>query len=95
MNFEKLKQLIIESSVEHVAEGYPLSKNFPPFEVVQENSSYDDGSEGLEKVLYFPESDVYVRLTGYHESYSGTFWNQKVEQVFPEQKTVTVYLTKQ
>ena len=94
MNFEELKTLILEASVESIAECYSIPKNFPDFDVVQDNSSYDEGNEGLEKILYFPASDVYVKLTGYHESYSGTFWNPRVEQVFPEQKTITVYLTK-
>lgn len=94
MNFKELEELILEAGTENVVDKFHLSKDFPQYDIVQQNSGYDDGNESLECIVYFPESEIYVRLSGYHESYSGTYWNPKVEQVFPEQKTVTIYSTK-
>ena len=59
------------------------------------------GSEGdgedVELVIQFPSTDggispdILVKFEGYYSSYDGTTWEDDITQVFPKQKTITVY----
>lgn len=45
-------------------------------------------------VKYFSKHDIYIKVDGYYQSYNGTeFYNgwNSCSQVFPKQKTITVY----
>lgn len=44
-------------------------------------------------IKYFPDHDVYLRVDGWYQSYSGTDFNEweDVTEVRPKQKTITVY----
>lgn len=55
------------------------------------------GGEGMGNTWYsikhFPDHDVYLKVTGYHQSHYGTDidgWDS-VKEVKPEEKTITVY----
>lgn len=57
---------------------------------------YQYGGEGegdhWESVKHFTDHDVYIRTTGYYQSYCGTdFYDGYGTEVKPQQKTVTVY----
>lgn len=43
------------------------------------------------KVVHFKDHDVYISLTGYYASHSGTEWDGEYKEVFPKTKTITVY----
>ena len=55
------------------------------------------GGEGNGKtwysVKYFPSLDMYIRVDGYYQSYSGTSFDgwESCKQVKPTEKTITVY----
>ena len=43
-------------------------------------------------VNYFPEHDIYIKISGYYASYDGTtFYNDCYSQVTPKEETVIVY----
>lgn len=46
-----------------------------------------------ESVKYFPDHDVYLRVTGYYASYDGTSFDgwKDCREVKPKEKTITVY----
>ena len=95
MEFKELEQLIKDETVYTLLEDEAPS-DFPKFDVVERNSGYDDGDESLEAILHFTESNLYVKVTGYYQSYGGgTTWYNNVTQVFPQQKMVTVFTTAQ
>lgn len=43
------------------------------------------------KVVHFKDHDVYISLTGYYASHSGTEWDGEYKEVRPKEKTITVY----
>lgn len=48
-------------------------------------------------VKYFPNDDVYIKVSGYYTSYNGTSfddWWDSCSEVKPIEKTITVYETK-
>lgn len=54
-------------------------------------------SEGVRSsVKYFPEYDIYIRVTGYREydGYEYDNWDTSCEEVYPVQKICTLYLPK-
>lgn len=61
-----------------------------------ENGSRGGRDEGsyYERVYYFADHDVYMKIEGYYTSYEGTTfedgWNC-VTEVRPQQETITVY----
>lgn len=62
-----------------------------PWEEVSKKGGMDEGSEWY-SVKYFKDHDVYIRTDGYYQSHHGTdFYDGYGEEVFPEQKTITVY----
>lgn len=46
-------------------------------------------------VKYFPEHNIYIKITGYYQSYNGTEfyggYDECCSQVTPQQRTITVY----
>ena len=61
------------------------------WEEVHSTGGMDEGSHWT-SVKYFKDHDVYICTTGYYQSHHGTdFYNGYGEEVFPKQKTITVY----
>lgn len=57
---------------------------------------YSKGGEGKgedwERVYHFVDHDIYLSMSGYYQSYDGVdFDGFKPIQVFPKEKTITVY----
>lgn len=45
-------------------------------------------------VKYFQDHDVYIKVSGWYQSYSGTDfgdWDEACKEVRPQEKTITVY----
>lgn len=68
------------------------------FNVVHEQDrnrdmDYSNYTEELIKVFYFPNHDVYIKVTGEYSSYSGQEFNgwASVTETKPEEKTIIVY----
>lgn len=63
---------------------------------VEEIDQYGGEGEGdhWHSVKHFKEHDIYIKVTGYYQSYNGTEfyggWGS-CSQVFPKQKTIIVY----
>lgn len=69
-----------------------ITKEIGKMKEVQQNGGEDQGSNWF-SIKYFPKHDIYIKVSGYYQSYSGiTFdgWSD-VSQVKPVEKTVTVY----
>lgn len=61
---------------------------------VEEVHQYGGEGDGdhWESVKYFKDHNVYIRTVGFYSSYNGTdFDNGYGEEVFPKEKTITVY----
>lgn len=58
-------------------------------------SSYSDGNDDQSVVRWFPKLNAYFKFFGYYASYHGDeFECDKTIQVYPKQKTVTIFETK-
>jgi len=94
MNFEELKSKIEEVGVDAVGyEDYDEVESGLYLTTVHEVGGGEGGGDYVERV-YEHDNDgepIFVRITGYYSSYNGTDWNDGVKQVFPKQKTITVY----
>lgn len=53
----------------------------------REGGDYDT----MVTVQHFKDHNVYISLSGYYSSQEGTTWDGDFKQVFPKQKTITVY----
>jgi hypothetical protein len=58
---------------------------------VHSEGNKEGGGEYSEIVYHFVDYDVYLRITGFYTSYNGTDWNDNWTEVFPQEKTITVY----
>jgi len=69
--------------------GYPevLGK----VEIVSSKGDREGGGSYAEIVFHFKDHNVYLRVTGYYSSYHGTDWEEDWTEVFPREKTITVY----
>jgi len=60
-------------------------------EEVEQHGGEGEGDSWY-SVKYFKDHDVYIRISGYYQSYDGTTFDQGYgEEVFPKQKMITVY----
>lgn len=64
---------------------------FGKCKLVGEEGGYEGGGEYVERVVYFEDHGVYIRLTGVYYSYHGIDWNDDYAQVIPKEKTIIVY----
>lgn len=64
----------------------------PEFETIEHICNTDE----MYIIVLFKKLNVYLRLTGDYDSYgeSNHYYNDKVSQVFPESKIITVYKSK-
>jgi hypothetical protein len=88
MNFQELKAKIEDIGISDVAYEDFDEKELP-LKLVHSVGGGEGGGEYVERV--FEHAGIFVKLTGYYASYSGTDWDEDVVQVFPKQKTITVY----
>ena len=59
---------------------------------VQQHGGEDQGSEWW-SVKFFPDHDVYIKVSGYYSSYNGTDFDgwEDCHQVRPREKVIIVY----
>lgn len=66
---------------------------FGSVECVDRTGGMDRGSD-WSRVYHFKDHDVYIRVSGGYYSHDGCYfgtWEESVEEVLPEEKTITVY----
>ena len=61
--------------------------------LLHEEGDYEGGGDHAEKVFYFKEHDVYLRIMGFYASHYGTEWDADFQQVFPRRQMITVFET--
>lgn len=90
---EKARELYPDTAdVAEIAYGFDVEIAGPNHEV-NETGGEDKGSNRT-MTYYFPEHDVYLKVSGYYQSHYGTDWDSwesGVKEVKPVQKTITVY----
>lgn len=94
MNFTEIKEMLTPDLVEkfhHYSDKF-IKENEPDledFEVMDRVCNSDE----MYVVVHFKESDIYVRVSGEYDSYgSGNHdYMSYANQVFPKEKTITVY----
>ncbi len=69
--------IAVDLDAEVVAKGGPTGYDYEVWFVI--------------KVTDLDENERFFRKTGYHSSYEGYDWDGGFSEVFPKQKTVTVY----
>lgn len=60
---------------------------------VEQEGGEGEGSNWY-SVKHFVEHDIYIKVSGYYQSYNGTDfdgWDNACRQVKPKQKTITIY----
>lgn len=96
MNYEELLKEIKAQGGDVSEFGYgDISKDEPigPFKLVDRGGGLDQGSNWY-RVYYFENHDVYIKISGYYQSYNGTEfgnWDEAVSEVRPKTKIITVY----
>jgi len=72
-----------------------LKKELGPFEDIDSHGGEGEGSDWW-VVKYFKDHDIYIKVSGYYTSYSGTDFEgwDDCSQVFPKKKTIIVYEAK-
>ncbi len=88
MNFQELKEKIEEIGVSSV--GYEdFDEKDLPLKLVHSVGGGEGDGETVVRV--FEHNGIFIQLTGWYASYHGTDWDEEITQVFPKQKTITVY----
>lgn len=67
--------------------------NLPEWKEIEQYGGEDMGSTWY-SIKYFPELDLYIKVSGWYQSYHGTDfsdWDSACKEVRPQQKTITVY----
>ena len=68
-----------------------LKQHVGEYKQVYRKGGEDQGSEYV-IVWHFIDHDVYIRVEGYYQSYSGTDWSDsEFKIVRPQEKTIIVY----
>lgn len=88
---EKIK--LIEDKYDRI---YELSSDknketFGEVKLVNNEGNTEGGGEYSEKVYFFKDHNVYLKVTGCYTSYNGCDWNDDWTEVKPIEKTITVY----
>ena len=94
MNYQELVEKINEHGFGEICKSaYSVGKEsdlIPGLKLVHREGGGEGGGEYVERVFQFEDSDLFVKITGYYYSYEGTTYDG-IEQVAPQQKTITVY----
>lgn len=67
--------------------------NLPDWIEIDRYGGEDMGSTWY-SIKYFPELDLYIKVSGWYQSYNGVEfedWEQACKEVRPTEKTITVY----
>ena len=64
---------------------------FGDVEVIDKQGDCEGGGDYAMKVFLFKAHNVYIKVEGFYSSYNGTEWDEEYKEVFPQQKTITVY----
>lgn len=70
-----------------------LKEGIPEWKEVEKYGGEGQGDTWY-SVKYFPEYNIYMKVSGWYQSYDDTEfgdWESACKQVFPQQKTITVY----
>lgn len=63
-------------------------------EEVHSTGGEDEGSH-WSRVYHYPKINMYIEVTGWYQSHYGTdfeSWEEAVRRVYPEERTITVYV---
>lgn len=91
--YKDVSQAFIDSRYpnQEIENEYLDSIGIGSYEEVEKYGGEDQGSTWY-SVKYFKNHDVYIRTDGYYQSYNGTEFDDGYgEEVFPVEKTITVY----
>lgn len=72
---------------------YLKAHNIPEWEEIDQYGGEGQGDTWW-SIKYFPKHNVYIKVSGWYQSYNGTDfgdWNEACTQVFPQEKIITVY----
>jgi len=96
MNFKEITDMFKELNITKSDFAYDDFDHKPFGTIKTVNRRGGEGrGEDWNVVKYFVDHDVYISLDGYYSSYDGTdFYGFELEEVFPKEKTITVYETK-
>lgn len=88
---EKVEELDIEVSDFAYGEMENPLEGVGSWKEVQQHGGEGEGDDWY-SVKHFTDHDVYIKTQGFYTSYSGTgFENGFGNEVFPKEKTITVY----
>ncbi len=93
MNFEEIINVLTKISEEVSEFAYgDFPEELGKVQTVYSNGGEDRGSDWI-RVYHFIDHNVYISFSGYYSSYNGTDFEgwDDVTEVFPKQKTITVY----
>jgi hypothetical protein len=68
-------------------------EDFGPIKQVDTSGKHEN--ENWWGIFHFEKHDVYIRISGYYTSYDGLNADHIGPEVFPKEKTITVYVEKQ
>jgi len=60
-------------------------------ELVSKHGDSEGGGEYSDKVWFFKDHNVYLKITGVYTSYNGCDWDDNWTEVAPKEKTINVY----
>lgn len=69
------------------------ANNLPEWKEAAQEGGCDRGSNWY-SIKYFPELDLYIKVSGWYQSHYGTDfndWEDACKEVRPQEKTITVY----
>jgi hypothetical protein len=94
MNFEEIVEAIKKSETSYKSLYYEvysddLSESVGEIEIAYEAPT-GDGQE-MSKVLNFNDHKIFIKISGYYSSHGDSDYDNTYEQVFPYQKTITIY----
>jgi len=72
-------------------EQYDFIKSLGQCKEVEHIGGGEGGGEDVERVFFFTDHNIYIRIIGFYCSGEGTDWDSEFTQVFPRKVIKTVY----
>lgn len=92
MTAKEIIQLICDKSLEVCQiEDNEGTDEFGQIETSHQKGGCEGGGDYAERVFLFKDHNIYLKVTGFYSSYHGTDWEYDWTEVFPKEKTITVY----
>jgi hypothetical protein len=97
MTLSEIKTFLYEHGSSDVCNRYYFFKERynVNLELVHQVGGGEGEGEYVERIFKYvseeDRSDYFFKFTGYYASYSGTSYDEGFTQVFPKEKTITVY----